>query len=68
MHEILDLYNLTRSCEGDINHHDNVREAVPNFKMYKAGMTVPECKQCWWCEEREWAESRVEETIKEING
>lgn len=67
LYNILDLYYTTRSCEGDINHHDNVRAAVPSFKHYKDGMKVPECKQCWWCEERAWAESQVDNVIKEIN-
>ena len=62
-----DLYRLTRSCEGDINHHDNVKEACSHFKDYKEGMTIPICTQCWWCEERAWAERKVVETIKEIN-
>ena len=67
IHEILDLYNLTRSCEGDINHHDNVRETCGHFKDYKDGMSIPKCGQCWWCEERAWAESQVDKVIKEIN-
>jgi hypothetical protein len=65
--EILDLYNLTRSCEGDINHHKNIKEACGHFRDYRDGMKIPECGQCWWCEERAWAESRVQDTIKEIN-
>jgi len=64
---ILDLYNTTRSCEGDINHHDIVKSACPSFDNYFPGMHVPECKQCWWCEERKWAETRVKKTIEEIN-
>lgn len=64
---ILDLYKLTRSCEGDINHHENVKQACEHFKDYTPGMHIPECKQCWWCEERAWAESQVDNMIKEIN-
>lgn len=64
---ILDLYNLTRSCEGDINHHEEVANVCGHFKDYKPGMTIPECKQCWWCDERDWANSRVDDMIKEIN-
>ena len=67
IHNILDLYNTTRSCEGDINHHDVVKEACGHFKDYNAGMPIPECGQCWWCEERTWAENRVQQVIKEIN-
>lgn len=67
IHEILDLYNTTRSCEGDINHHDNVKEACGHFKDYKEGMHIPICGQCWWCEERSWAEKQVPDVIKEIH-
>ena len=64
--KILDLYHTTRSCEGDINHHDVVKDACGNFKFYMPGMHIPECKQCWWCEEREWAESRVQKVLNEL--
>jgi len=66
LHNILDLYHLTRSCEGDINHHDVIKQACSDFTDYKEGMHIPECKQCWWCNEREWADSRVTEIITEI--
>ena len=65
--DILDLYNTTRSCEGDINHHQQVKESCNSFSDYYPGMDIPECGECWWCEEREWADSRVEKTIEEIN-
>lgn len=65
--DILDLYNTTRSCEGDINHHEVVKKACSSFDQYRNGMYIPECKQCWWCEERQWAESRVETVLKDIN-
>ena len=64
---ILDLYKTTRSCEGDINHHDIIKDTCSNFKKCTNGMTIPECNQCWWCEERHWADSRVPEMIREIN-
>lgn len=67
INDILELYKLTRSCEGDINHHNAVKNACGHFKDYKDGMHIPECKQCWWCEERDWADSRVHQTIREIN-
>lgn len=67
LHGILDLYNLTRSCEGDINHHENVRNACGHFKDYRAGMEIPVCNECWWCQERAWADSRVFQIIREIN-
>ena len=64
---ILDLYDTTRSCEGDINHMENIKEACGHFRDYNAGMYIPECKQCWWCEERDWADKQVKSVIKEIN-
>ena len=67
IHNIIDLYKITRSCEGDINHHENVRKACGHFRDYNDGMHIPECGECWWCEERAWAESRVQSVIKEIN-
>ena len=67
IHNILDLYNTTRSCEGDINHMENIKEACGHFKDYNAGMYIPECKQCWWCEERDWADEQVTSVIKEID-
>lgn len=67
IHNILDLYNTTRSCEGDINHMESIKEACGHFRDYNAGMYIPECKQCWWCEERDWADKQVKSVIKEIN-
>jgi len=65
--DLLDLYNMTRSCEGDINHMDNIKEACGHFRLYKPGMEIIECKECWWCEERDWADNRVQAVIEEIN-
>jgi hypothetical protein len=67
LQNILFLYNTTRSCEGDINQHDIVKQACDSFINYEYGMEIPECGQCWWCEERAWADNRVPEMIKEIN-
>lgn len=67
LHNILDLLSLTRSCEGDIKMHDIVKHYCEDFTKYVPGMYIPECKECWWCKEREWAHSRVENIIKEIN-
>jgi len=44
---ILDLLNLTRSCEGEFEGLD--------YKTYLPGQEVPICGQCFWCKEREWA-------------
>lgn len=45
--EIMDLFNITRSCEGEFPGLD--------YTTYKAGDAVPECGNCFWCKERDWA-------------
>lgn len=50
---ILDLLNMTRSCEGEFEKLDYI--------SYTPGQIVPTCGKCFWCREREWA---IEETIK----
>jgi 7-cyano-7-deazaguanine synthase in queuosine biosynthesis len=44
---IVDLLNLTRSCEGEF-------EGL-NYTTYTPGQHVPVCRECFWCKEREWA-------------
>jgi hypothetical protein len=44
---IMDLFDITRSCEGEFAELD--------YTNYVYGMTVPECGECFWCKEREWA-------------
>ena len=44
---IMDLFNITRSCEGEF-------EGL-NYKTYVKGQFVPTCGECFWCKEREWA-------------
>jgi len=44
---ILDLLNITRSCEGEFEDLD--------YTTYTPGQTVPICGECFWCKEREWA-------------
>ena len=46
-HNILDLFDITRSCEGEFEDL--------NYKTYTPGQEVPECGECFWCKEREWA-------------
>lgn len=46
--DILNLYNITRSCEGEF-------EDI-TYKTYTPGQYVPVCSQCFWCAERTWAE------------
>lgn len=43
---IVDLLNLTRSCEGEF-------EQIC-YKNYVPGQYVPVCGKCFWCQEREW--------------
>lgn len=44
---LMELFNLTRSCEGVF---DDI-----NYENYTNQTTVPECGECFWCKEREWA-------------
>ena len=44
---ILDLLNITRSCEGEFEGLD--------YTTYTPGQSVPICGECFWCKEREWA-------------
>lgn len=67
LYNILDLFSLTRSCEGDIKWNEIINRYCEDFTKYVPGMYIPECHDCWWCKEREWAHSRVENIIKEIN-
>lgn len=45
--DILDLLDITRSCEGEF-------EGI-NYKTYVPGQFIPTCGQCFWCKERAWA-------------
>lgn len=45
--DIMDLFNITRSCEGEFNGL--------NYQTYIPGQAVPTCGTCFWCKEREWA-------------
>lgn len=46
--KILDLWNLSRSCEGTFDNID--------YRNYTPNTVVPECKECFWCKERQWAQ------------
>lgn len=61
-----DLYNMTRSCEGSVGHETS-KDVVPTLDDYKPGMYVPLCGECFWCLERNWADSKLEETLKLLN-
>jgi 7-cyano-7-deazaguanine synthase in queuosine biosynthesis len=45
--DLMDLFNTTRSCEGEFEGID--------YTNYKPGQYVPTCGECFWCKEREWA-------------
>jgi hypothetical protein len=42
-----DLYNITRSCEGEFADID--------YTNYVPEQYVPTCGECFWCKERAWA-------------
>jgi 7-cyano-7-deazaguanine synthase in queuosine biosynthesis len=44
---ITDLFEQTRSCEGEFVGYD--------YTSYTPGQFVPICGECFWCKEREWA-------------
>jgi len=50
---VVELFNLTRSCEGTFDWLD--------YRNYKKGELVPECGECFWCKEREWAISKCQD-------
>lgn len=51
--DIIDLFNLTRSCEGEFEGLD--------YTTYTPGDNVPLCGNCFWCKERDWA---IEQAFK----
>lgn len=64
-YEILDLFELTRSCEGDITHA-KIKPVISDFTFYSPEKDVPECGTCFWCLERSWALSKVDEVLEKI--
>jgi hypothetical protein len=51
---LIELLNITRSCEGDNIAYPDVFKGL-DYKSYKETDTVPECGICFWCKERQWA-------------
>jgi hypothetical protein len=51
--KILDLFEITRSCEGDKNTAPEIFNNL-DYTNYDWGMYVPECNSCFWCKERQW--------------
>jgi hypothetical protein len=66
----LDIYKLTRSCEGDLNHY-KIKQIISKLENYNPNIHtvdyIPKCDDCWWCKEREWAEAHLETTLKDLN-
>jgi 7-cyano-7-deazaguanine synthase in queuosine biosynthesis len=52
--DIMDLFELTRSCEGDDSTRPEVFMGL-DYKTYQPGQSVPICGRCFWCKERAWA-------------
>jgi len=65
--KILELYNITRSCGGDIRLHKNISSVIPSFRHYVEGMHVPVCNTCWWCHERKWGEEQLNKFLVSKN-
>lgn len=55
--DILDLFNLTRSCEGDKVLFPEIFKDL-DYTTYQYDMDVPVCNECYWCQERNWALSK----------
>jgi len=64
-HNIEELLDLTRSCEGDKTHYPEVFGNL-DYKTYIPGQAVPECGKCFWCKEREWAIKQYDEHSEDI--
>ncbi len=63
--KITDLLDTTRSCEGDVKSQA-IKKDIPDIFHYTPGKTVPQCGTCFWCLEREWAFSKLEDTLEKI--
>jgi hypothetical protein len=55
---LTNLLKLTRSCEGDNMLYPDVYKGL-DYKIYVPDQPVPECNQCFWCQERHWAMKKV---------
>lgn len=55
---ITDLLKLSHSCEGDNTLYPDVYNGL-DYKSYIPDQIVPECGQCFWCQERHWGMNKV---------
>jgi hypothetical protein len=53
------LLLITRSCEGDNKTYPEIFNGL-DFNTYKDADVVPECGQCFWCQERTWGIQNAE--------
>ena len=60
LNNIMDLYNTTMSCEGDLTVHEPMQKQT-TFEDYNADIHIEPCGECWWCWERKWAEEQYVE-------
>ena len=51
--DLLDLLKTTRSCEGNQGGMDKLEGF--DVHWYSPDKDVPECGECFWCKERDWA-------------
>ena len=58
--DILDLYNTTRSCEGDGRDGGVLLGKDYWWYKYNSDKPVETCGKCFWCVERKWAEDKNE--------
>jgi hypothetical protein len=52
--DLLDLFHITRSCEGDNSTRPEVFMGL-DYTTYQPNQPVPICGRCFWCRERRWA-------------
>ena len=57
---IMDLFNLTRSCEGDRDTSPQIFGDV-DYRTYVPGQPVPVCEKCFWCQERQWGVTQCQD-------
>lgn len=53
INRVEELLELTRSCEGDTLSYPDIFKGL-DYKSYVPGQFVPECGECFWCNERKW--------------
>jgi 7-cyano-7-deazaguanine synthase in queuosine biosynthesis len=57
---IMDLFDLTRSCEGDLNTYPEIFGDL-DYRTYVPGLPVPVCGKCFWCQERQWGVDKCQD-------